>query len=96
MKNILFLLFAVLGSCTQLPKNDLQKENLKGNVKSVLLSEFEGIEKFGEITKGSLAYKYKYIYNDKGNLLEEQRFESDGNLSYKYLFFMMKKEIETE
>jgi hypothetical protein len=59
-----------------------KKNNLKGKVKSILLFEFEGVEKFGEVTKGRLVYKYKYIYNYKGNLIEEQRFVSDGSLYY--------------
>lgn len=35
-------------------KNDLEKANLKGSVKSTTENTYQAIEKFGEIVKGEL------------------------------------------
>ena len=66
MKKILFLLFVPLVSCSQLSKNDLQEENLKGQVKSVKETAFNGVEKFGEVVKGELT-DYQNVNTLMGN-----------------------------
>lgn len=82
MKKILFLLFVPLVSCSQLSKNDLQKENLKGQVKSVKEIAFNGVEKFGEVMKGKLT-DYQNVntlkkFNEKGNEIEIKHYSGDG------------------
>jgi hypothetical protein len=58
-------------------KNDLEKENLNGNVKSITVNEYQAVEKFGEIIKGERVpvdrfspENKKIVYNQYGNLLE--------------------------
>jgi hypothetical protein len=48
---ITYLVFisAMLFSCSEVNDNDLKKNNLRGYVKSVALSYFTGVEKFGEL-----------------------------------------------
>jgi hypothetical protein len=61
-------------------KNDLEKANLKGSVKSTTENTYQAIEKFGEIVKGELITneifnKHNTIikYNLKGYRLEDNR-----------------------
>lgn len=82
MKKILFLLFVSLVSCNQLSKNDLQEENLKGQVKSVKEIAFNGVEKFGEVMKGGLTNYSNLntlkIFNEKGNEIKIEHYYNDG------------------
>ena len=81
MKKILFLLFVPLVSCSQLSKNDLQVENLKGQVKSVKEIAFKGVEKFGEVMKGGPTNYSNVntlkIFNEKGNEIIIERQDRD-------------------
>ena len=81
--------------CSDDKKNDLTRNNLNGNVKSTYQVHFEAVEKFGKITKGSkiktdeltiwLNEVFKE-YDDNGNTIEFNRYNSDGELEYKYTF----------
>ena len=87
-----------LVSCNQSEKkNDLTEENLKGKVKSITENTYEAVEKFGQIEKGdvlvdsSAVYTddgHFKIYNEKGNKIEENYYNSNGRLysktTYKY------------
>lgn len=80
-----------LFSCdtTAQKKNDLQRQNLKGKVKSVKQFSYEVVEKFGEITKGinigwSEDDNSLSLYDDKGNLIEENLYNYDRILLLKY------------
>ena len=96
MKNLLytFLAFGLFFSCSENKENDLDKVNLKGNVKSIYTTSFEAIEKFGEIEKGDKAREFvwdndiKTYYNDNGNRIEENQYDEEGELTskrkYKY------------
>ena len=95
MKKIILAILSVLClvSCNQSEKkNDLTEENLKGKVKSITENTYEAVEKFGQIEKGdvlvdsSAVYtddgRFK-IYNEKGNKIEENYYNSNGSLIYK-------------
>ena len=100
MKKIILAILSVLClvSCNQSEKkNDLTEENLKGKVKSITENTYEAVDKFGQIEKGdvivdsSAVYtddgRFK-IYNEKGNKIEENYYNSNGRLysktTYKY------------
>ena len=87
MKNIILLisLACCFYSCTRnnKVKNSLVKFNLKGKVSSVKESEYIAVEKFGEAQKGSLFGKSTYKYDEKGNEIECNSYDSDGSLRTK-------------
>ena len=76
-------------------KNDLTEENLKGKVKSIKETLYEAVDKFGQIEKGNVlydAFTFPFtIYDEKGNNIEENHYDSDGRLSYKYIYKYDKK-----
>ena len=85
MKKI--ILATLSASCNQSEKkNDLTEKNLKGKVKSIKETPYEAVDKFGQIEKGNVLYDdYTSftIYDEKGNIIEENYYDSDGNLSSK-------------
>lgn len=97
MKKIILAILSVLclASYGQLEKksekkNDLTEENLKGKVKSIKENTYEAVEKFGQIEKGDALYDddaFPFtIYNEKGNKIEENHYDSDGSLDKKYTY----------
>ena len=91
MKKIILAILSVLRlvSCKQSEKkNDLTEENLKGKVKSIKETLYEAVDKFGQIEKGNWFNNYFTIYDKKGNIIEENDYDSDGSLNskttYKY------------
>jgi len=66
----------------------MKKFELKGNVKFIARSTYKAVEKFGEIEKDYLSYKDTYKYDEKGNMIEENKYNADGSLkskdTYKY------------
>jgi hypothetical protein len=92
MKNftILFLTICCLFGCSvnNETKNSLTEANLKGNVSFVEKTEYEAVYKFGEIQNGRLKRKNTYKYDDKGNEIEKNFYNSSGSLgnksTYKY------------
>ena len=92
MKNILytFLAFGLFFSCSENKENDLDKANLKGKVESIYITSFEAIEKFGEVTKGDKKWENEWqfdkelIYNDNGNLIEQNEYDEEGELTNKW------------
>ena len=82
MKKI--ILATLSASCNQSEKkNDLTEENLKGKVKSIKETTYKAVDKFGQIEKGDVLNNYFNIYNEKGNKIEDNFYDSDGNLSSK-------------
>ena len=100
MKKIILAILSVLClvSCNQSEKkNDLTEENLTGQVQSITENTYEAVDKFGQIEKGdvlvdsSAVYTddgHFKIYNEKGNKIEENYYNSNGRLysktTYKY------------
>ena len=100
MEKIILVILSVLYlvSCNQSEKkNDLTEENLKGKVKSITENTYEAVDKCGPIEKGNVLVdssavytddgRFK-IYNEKGNKIEENYYNSNGRLyskaTYKY------------
>lgn len=87
-------LISIFFSCenTKNIENDLSLHKLSGNIKSVKETSFEAVERFGEITKGKRVGEvfgkrdYYILYNKEGNMLEDNRYKSNGKLSYKSTF----------
>ena len=95
MEKIILVILSVLClvSCNQSEKkNDLTEENLKGKVKSIKETTYKAIEKFGQIEKGDVLYDVfndpfiTIIYNEKGDRIEENHYNSDGSLDYKVTY----------
>ena len=93
MKKIILVILSVLclASYGQLEKksekkNDLTEENLKGKVKSIKETTYKAVDKFGQIEKGDVLNNYFNIYNEKGNKIEENWYNSDGRLHSKYTY----------
>ena len=92
MKNLLFTstLFLIVNFSFAQTKieNGLTRDGLKGKVKFYSESHYELVEKFGEIEKDSLRSKTTHKYDEKGNNIEENRYNGDGsldfNITYKY------------
>ena len=90
---ILSLTIILFSSCSTDDgvKNDLNEMNLNGKVKSIREYSYEAVEKFGEISKGNriseISGSDEYIlFNDKGNNIERNIYNSDGNLDKKWTY----------
>ena len=69
MKKLLLILLCVplIYSCGD-NKNSLTRENIKGNVKEIIETTFDAKEVFSEPQKENCMYKYKFQYNEDGNI----------------------------
>ena len=92
MKKVLTIILAMfcLASCEKsTQKNDLTEEKLKGKVKSIREIPYEAVEKFGEVVKGDalgFGKNLQITFNEKGNKLEENWFNPDGRLDFKWTY----------
>lgn len=79
---IISILMFFSGCAKNNNQTDLQIENLKGKVKSVREKDYEAVEKFGKATKGETTRGFTPIrltkYNEQGNMIEQNRYFSDG------------------
>ena len=87
---LVIVLFAFFISCSteqtnnaQKIKNDRSELNLKGNVKSVREINYTVIDKLGEIQKGNKQGESYILFNNKGNMIEQN---SDAGVSRKFIF----------
>lgn len=84
ISSLLFLSF----SNSNEPKNDLEKQNLNGSVKSITENSYHTVEKFGEILKGekldeALNNGYRFTtFNEKGYMTESIPFISRVKFKY--------------
>ncbi|MGA7720511.1 MAG: hypothetical protein WCA84_04965 [Ignavibacteriaceae bacterium] len=83
-----FYQFALAQSIIYKYLTNLQNAGLLGHVKQIKNSCYAASEKFGEIVEnrskfydGTISYKY----DDKGNLIEIQNYDSVGSVGTKYL-----------
>ncbi len=88
-------------SCTENKiENNLTEENLKGKVKSVKEVSYDAIEKFGEVAKGRVLNwgreNKQMIYSEKGSKIEENHFNSKGELEWKYMYKYDEKDNQIE
>ncbi len=95
----LSILFCIY-SCTKLKKDNYCTENnMKGHVKSITENNFKAISRFGTIEKGDKVCNdsesiddtyicFQFLFDLNGNIIELNRFKSDGTLdsksTYKY------------
>ena len=92
--SIIISLIVIFCSAQNKPKNDLQRRNLKGNVKSVREISYKAVKKSGVIQKGkrrTIKHRYGYddyiIFNDKGNIVEKNYYKSNESLvKYKHTY----------
>lgn len=84
---MLLCLAMLLGSCTK-KKSDLEKANLQGKVQKIVENTYLAFEYLGELQEGKLLSGLIVTYNESGNLLEEARYNANGELwwteIYKY------------
>lgn len=59
---------------------------LYGDVESVIATNYELEEKFGEIVRGDIVRLSKYYFNAAGDVIEEARYYSDGSLYEKSIY----------
>jgi hypothetical protein len=59
-------------------------------------SEYSAEEKFGEVKKLGLLSKVIYKYNEKGNLTEQSKYNSDGSIDSREIHKFDTKENEIE
>ncbi len=90
MKNILFtltLLLLLFACSDDHKKNDLTRNNLNGNVKSIFRVYFEAVEKEGGIIKGNRDNVINiFEYDDNGYVIEYRIVNSNGGLSRKIIY----------
>ncbi len=74
---------------SEILKNDLTRQKLKGEIKAFTESEYTVSDKFGVIKKEHLYFKYISQLNNFGNLLEENIYDEintsdDKKVTFKY------------
>lgn len=75
------LLLSVSLFDTMAGKNDLATEHIKGAVKKRVEYLYEPLRPISEeVEKAHLQFKYVYVYNKQGNLLEESSYTGKGEL----------------
>lgn len=97
MKNIvltIITLFSVFASA-QNQKNDWQKVNLYGKVKSVREISYQAVEKEGTLEKGAICAfgcgNILFSYDKKGASTEKNYYNADGSLDRKIIYEYDKK-----
>ncbi|WP_120488692.1 hypothetical protein [Bergeyella cardium] len=99
MKKILTIILAMfcLASCKN-KKNDLTEMNLKGKVKSIRETRYKAVEKFGEAVKvkGDISDSdiEELLFNEKGNIIEKNRFFYGLYWKYTYKYDEKGNKIE--
>jgi hypothetical protein len=63
----------------QINITDLDKRSLSGKVESVLYSEYDPINNFGEISKGSKTCEQLLVFNRDGNLYKIINYDLNGD-----------------
>lgn len=76
---ILIVVFLVL-FCQCSENNDKKKSSLRGKVKKIEVSIFNGVYKFGDIEKDTLKLKEISKYDSKGNMIEKNTYDFDGSV----------------
>lgn len=71
---VLILIFTISCSKNNEKLNDIEKLNLKENIKSIVIKEFDALEKFGEIVEGNSQGMENTIikFNENGYIVELQ------------------------
>jgi len=108
MKNTIFFVLCVALSTTALanePKNDLESMHLKGKVKSVIVTKYSVVDKFGTLLKSQNSEESfqfnksgneeKYSHSNNGHLVafHGSSFDQNGN-KIETLYFNYAKQFE--
>lgn len=104
MKYLIILFVALIAqSCSnEKIENDLSESNPQTKVRSFSQFSYEAKDRFGNIEKGERKRKSSYKldhqikYDEKGNQIEWNRYNSDGSLESKDIWKYDKKRIEIE
>ena len=88
---IIFVALIAFNCSTEKFENDWTKDNLRGKVKSFTEVSYKVVSRFGNIEKGERERQFFYfdiqkIYNENGNVIEENKYKSDGRLAFKYTY----------
>ncbi|AFL96689.1 hypothetical protein ACQ1Q1_08150 [Ornithobacterium rhinotracheale] len=90
MKRIILITLSAISlwACDkQHKKTDAEEMHLKGKVKSVKQTTYKAVEKFGQVERGSESGfnndNFYVVFNEKGNCIEEVRYNSEGNIDRK-------------
>jgi hypothetical protein len=89
MKKIILpiILLVFLAACAgETTTTTIEQEKLNGKVKIIKETDYSAVEKFGEITKGEVGSSTTKVCDEKGNMIEENEYRSDGSLSFKYIY----------
>lgn len=95
MKKVIVLLIAVMAmfacvnekSTTLKVESDISKENLNGDIASVLTKSFIAVNENGEIVSAGIGGRSNYLnnnlkkYNSDGFCIEEQKYNKNGGVS---------------
>lgn len=94
---IIISLPIIMLSCnkSEVTNNSLSEMNLKGKVKSIKETEFEALDKIGQIEKGKEYLTKYYLFDEHGNKIEESKYWH-GELREKHLFSYNEKHLLKE
>ncbi|MDO5498015.1 MAG: hypothetical protein Q4F45_09060, partial [Alistipes sp.] len=59
---------------------------LYGDVESITIRRYILEDKFGEVVKGEMEVCDKYTFNQRGDVVEYEEYNSDGSLDWKDLY----------
>lgn len=93
--SLLFCLCFASNVFAQMPKTDLQSDNIKGKVKTIKTTLYMADDVNGVPTKGKLQNYHIISYNAQGNATEAQYFSGKGTLNFKIVSKYNEKGIRT-
>jgi hypothetical protein len=89
---VLFVALIAQSCSNEKIENDWTRDNLQGKVLSYSEFSYEAENRFGNIEKGeryrpwSNEYDHQIKYDEKGNKIEKNSYNSDGSLSSRYTY----------
>ena len=89
---VLFVALIAQSCSNEKIENDWTRDNLQGKVLSYSEFSYEAENRFGNIEKGernrqfSIGTDHQIKYDEKGNEIEYNRYNSDGSLDYKFTY----------
>lgn len=88
MKKIIVIfisLLTIIGCAAQEShkETDLQKDGLKGNIKTLESTKYIAYENFGRILRGEIIGISIFVYNEKGNFTGGKDYDANGNLLFR-------------
>ena len=59
---------------------------LYGDVESVAVTKYKLEEKYGEVVRGDIEDCEKYFFNQAGDVIERDKYDTDGSLREKHIY----------